>query len=42
VTYRAASLIVSKLTKAGILEEVTGKSRDSVYVASEIVNVIER
>jgi Fic family protein len=42
VTYRAASLIVSKLTKAQILEEVTGRSRDRVYVASEVVNVIER
>jgi Fic family protein len=41
VTYRAASLIVDKLEKAKILEEVTGRARDRVYVANEIVKVIE-
>jgi Fic family protein len=41
VTFRAASLIVEKLEKADILEEVTGRTRDRVYVASEIVKVIE-
>jgi hypothetical protein len=34
-------LIVEKLERANILEEVTGRTRDRVYVASEIVKVIE-
>lgn len=41
VTYRAASLIVDKLVTARILEEVTGRSRDRVYVATDVVKIIE-
>ena len=41
VTYRAASLIVDKLVQAGILEEVTGRARSRVYLATEVVKIIE-
>ncbi|HEY6458736.1 MAG TPA: helix-turn-helix domain-containing protein [Polyangiaceae bacterium] len=41
VTYRAASQIVDKLVRAGILEEVTGRQRDRVYVAGDVVKIIE-
>ena len=41
VTQRAANLNVQKLVRAGILEEVTGQPRNRVFVAPEILNVIE-
>lgn len=41
ITHRAASQIVEKLVKAKILEEVTRRSRGRVYVASEVVKIIE-
>lgn len=41
ITYRAASQIVDKLVDANILEEVTRRTRGRVYVASEVVKIIE-
>jgi Fic family protein len=42
VTFRAASLIVEKLVKAKILVEITGRPRDRVFLATEIISVIEK
>lgn len=42
VTRRAAQLNVDKLREAGILREVTGRQRNRVYVAEEIVSLVER
>ena len=42
VTPRAAQLNIEKLITAGILKEATGKQRNRIYVASEIIQVIER
>jgi Fic family protein len=39
---RAASQIVEKLVKAKILVEITGRPRDRVFLAKELVAVIER
>jgi Fic family protein len=42
ITFRAASQIVEKLVTAQILVEITGRPRDRVFLAKEIVAVIER
>ncbi len=41
VTPRAAQLNLDKLIDAGILEEVTGRERNRVYVARRIIGAIE-
>ncbi len=41
VTTAAASYNVSKLVEAGILVERTGRKRDQVFVAMEIVRIVE-
>jgi hypothetical protein len=41
VTQRSAQLTIAKLVAAGIVEEVTGKKRDRVFVAREILRVLE-
>lgn len=41
VTQRAAQLNVNKLVHAGIVVEVTGRKRNRVFVASEIVEAVE-
>ncbi len=41
VTHRAAQLNVNKLVAAGIIREATGRKRNRVYVADEIVKVVE-
>jgi Fic family protein len=42
VTPRAARLNIDKLTRAGILEEVTGRQRYQVFTAREILKAIEQ
>jgi len=41
VTHRAATLNIGKLVEAGILEEVTGKPRNRVFVARDIIRTVE-
>lgn len=41
VTHRAASNNVEKLVDEGILTEATGRQRDRVYLATEIVRLLE-
>jgi hypothetical protein len=41
ISYRAAGLIVAKLCAAKILDEVTGRQRPRVFVASGIIEAIE-
>jgi len=41
VTQRSAQLNINKLVEAGILEEATGRKRYRVYVAREIIAVLE-
>ena len=41
VTPRSAQLTIGKLAQAGILEEVTGRKRDRVFVAREILRILE-
>lgn len=41
ITHRAASLNVDKLVDEGILTEVTGRQRDRVYLATEIVRLLD-
>ena len=41
VTPRSSQLNIEKLVRAGILREETGKRRNRVFVASEIVTIIE-
>lgn len=41
ITYAAASANVKKLVDAGILAEVTGKKRDQLFVARQILAVAE-
>jgi Fic family protein len=41
VTWRAAQLNVEKLVAAGIVQEVTGQARNRVYLAREIVSLLE-
>jgi len=42
VTPRSAQLNIGKLVDRGILREATGQQRNRVYVATEIVRIIER
>ncbi|HZL80109.1 MAG TPA: Fic family protein [Candidatus Limnocylindrales bacterium] len=42
VTHRAAQLNVNKLVAGGILKEVTHRKRNRIYVATEIVQTIEK
>jgi Fic family protein len=42
VTRRAAQLNIDKLVEAGILHETTGRRRNRIYLAKEIVDLIER
>jgi len=42
VTPRSAQLNINKLIEAGILREATGRKRNRIYVAQEIVDIIER
>jgi Fic family protein len=42
VTHRAAQLNVNKLVAGGILKEVTDRKRNRIYVATEIVETIEK
>ena len=41
VTHRSAQLNIDKLIHKGILKEVTGKQRNRVFVAPQIVKIIE-
>jgi Fic family protein len=41
ITFPTAGSAVTRLAKEGILTEVTGKRRDRVYVAEEIVKILE-
>jgi Fic family protein len=40
ITFRAASLNVQKLVDAGILQEITGRERNRVFVAQEILSLL--
>lgn len=40
ITFRAASLNVQKLVDAGILQEITGRKRNRVFVAHEILGLL--
>ena len=42
ITPRSAQLNIDKLVEKGILQEATGRQRNRVYVATEIVGIIER
>lgn len=42
VTYRTASNCVGKLVDAGIVSEMTGRARDRVYVAHEILALLAK
>jgi len=42
ITPRSAQLNIDKLVDRGILQEATGRQRNRVYVAMEIVGIIER
>jgi Fic family protein len=42
VTPRSAQLNIEKLVRAGILREATGKQRNRVYVATEIISIVEK
>ncbi len=41
ITPRAAGLNVEKLVKAGLLEEITGQQRHRVFIAPDIVKIID-
>lgn len=41
MTHRSAQLNIDKLSHKGILKEVTGKQRNRVFVAPQIVKAIE-
>ena len=41
ITYRSAGLHIEKLARLGILKEVTGQRRNRVFMAPEIVRIIE-
>ncbi len=41
VTYRSAQLNIQKLVRAGILSEKSGHKRNRLYIAPEIVSIIE-
>ena len=42
ITPRSAQLNIDKLVKRGIIREATGRQRNRVYMATEIVGIIER
>lgn len=42
ITPRSTQNNIEKLVSAGILKEVTGRKRNRVYVAQEIISIIER
>jgi Fic family protein len=42
VTPRSAQLNIDKLQKARILQEATGRARNRVYIAREIISIIEQ
>ncbi len=42
VTYNAAQRHISTLAEAGILEEVTGRARRRIYMAEEILRVLQQ
>jgi len=42
VTPRSAQLNIDKLQKANILKEATGRARNRVYIAREIISIIEQ
>lgn len=42
VTYPAAKNNIAKLIKAGILKEVTGTKRNRIYIAMEVLEIINR
>jgi hypothetical protein len=42
VTPRSVQLNIDKLVEREILREATGRQRNRVYVATEIVSIIER
>lgn len=42
VTPRAARLNVEKQVEAGILTEITGRQRNRIYAAQEIIDILER
>jgi Fic family protein len=41
VTHRSAQLNIEKLIRKGILREATGKQRNRVFIAPQIVKIIE-
>jgi Fic family protein len=41
VTPRSAQLNIDKLLSTGILREATGKQRNRVYIAPEIISIVE-
>lgn len=42
ITQRSAQLTIDRLVNAGVLKEVTGRRRDRVYVAPEILRDVEQ
>jgi hypothetical protein len=42
VTRRAAQLNLAKLERAGIVEEATRRQRNRVWLAREVVDLLER
>jgi cell filamentation protein, protein adenylyltransferase len=41
VTYRSAQLIIDRLIAANILKEATGKARNRIYLAPQILSIID-
>ena len=41
ITQRSAALNIQKLVDEGILHETTGKQRNRVFVAPEIIHIVE-
>ena len=41
VSRRSAQLNIEKLEKAGILREATGRARNRIYIAPEVIHIIE-
>lgn len=42
ITFRSAQQNIDKLVEHGILSEVTGKQRNRIFAAREIINVVDR
>jgi Fic family protein len=42
LTYVSAQKNIDKLVDAGILQEITGRQRGRIYVAGNIIDVLER